>query len=85
MIVDSTEKSVTKYRRDFVALEARRRQGMALLAEGLVQAEVARAVGVSRMTVMRWERLRTKKPRVAWKRRRLGRPPAKKKRDETRP
>jgi len=75
MIYDSTEKSIGTYRRDFAAMEARRRKGMNLLAKGLVQAEVARAVGVSRMTVMRWERLRTTKPRVAWKRRRLGRPP----------
>jgi len=76
MIDDLAEKSCAKYRRDFAVLEARRRQGMTLLAKGLAQAEVARAVGVSRMTVMRWERLRTMKPRVAWKRRRLGRPPA---------
>lgn len=61
--------------RDFEALEKRRRAGMALLAKGVFQAEVARIVGVSRMTVMRWERLRTEKTRGAWKCRRLGRPP----------
>lgn len=78
MIDDLVETSTAKYRRDFAAMEARRRQGMSLLAKGIVQAEVARVVGVSRMTVMRWERLRTMKPRVAWKRRRLGRPPVRK-------
>ena len=61
--------------RDFEALEKRRRTGMTLLAKGVYQAEVARMVGVSRMTVLRWERLRTEKTRAAWKRRRLGRPP----------
>jgi transposase len=78
MIDDLVEKESIKYRRDFAVLEARRRQGMTLLAKGFAQAEVARAVGVSRMTVMRWARLRTTKPRAAWKRRRLVRPPVKK-------
>jgi len=68
-------KSGKKTKRDFEALEKRRRAGMALLAKGVYQAEVARIVGVSRMTVLRWERLRTEKARGAWKRRRLGRPP----------
>ena len=39
-------------------LERRRRRGARLLAAGQAQAEVARQVGVSRQTVMRWERLR---------------------------
>ncbi len=39
-------------------LERRRRHGARLLAAGQPQAEVARRVGVSRQTVMRWERLR---------------------------
>ena len=39
-------------------LERRRRRGARLLAAGHPQAEVARQVGVSRQTVMRWERLR---------------------------
>ena len=39
-------------------LEQRRRRGARLLAAGQPQAEVARQVGVSRQTVMRWERLR---------------------------
>ncbi len=39
-------------------LERRRRRGARLLAAGQPQAEVARQAGVSRRTVMRWERLR---------------------------
>jgi transposase len=39
-------------------LERRRRRGARLLAAGESQAEVARRVGVSRQTVMRWERAR---------------------------
>ena len=39
-------------------LERRRRHGARLLLAGHPQAEVARQVGVSRQTVMRWERLR---------------------------
>ena len=39
-------------------LERRRRRGARLLAAGETQAEVARRVGVSRQTVMRWERAR---------------------------
>ena len=41
-------------------LERRRRRGARLLATGHPQAQVARQVGVSRQTVMRWERLRQK-------------------------
>jgi transposase len=40
------------------ALERRRLRGARLLAAGESQAEVARKVGVSRQTVMRWERAR---------------------------
>jgi transposase len=75
MINDLEEKTETQYRRDLGALEQRRREGMLLLAQGVSQAEVARRVGVSRMSVMRWERLRLKKRKAAWARRRLGRPP----------
>src|ERR1700685_3528241 len=39
-------------------LERRRRRGARLLAGGESQAEVARRVGVSRQTVMRWDRSR---------------------------
>jgi transposase len=39
-------------------LERRRRRGARLLAAGDSQVEVARRVGVSRQTVMRWERAR---------------------------
>ena len=70
-IMNTGEKRV----RDFEALEKRRRKGMALLSKGFTQAEVARVLGVSRMTVMRWGRLQREKGRLAWKGRRLGRPP----------
>lgn len=39
-------------------LERRRRRGTRLLAAGHAQAEVARRVGVSRQSVLRWERAR---------------------------
>jgi len=74
MIYDSERNNEVKYRRDFGALEQRRRKAMTLLAKGIAQAEVARMVGVSRMSVLRWERLRKVKRNAAWKRRKLGRP-----------
>ena len=61
-------------RRDFGAMEERRRKGMRLLAEGVSQAEVARRCGVSRTSAMRWEQARKKRAGAAWKRRTLGRP-----------
>ncbi len=39
-------------------LERRRRRGGRLLAAGVLQAEVARRVGVSRQSVSRWEKVR---------------------------
>ena len=75
MIYDSERKDEVKYRRDLHAMEERRRKGMTLLARGFSQSEVARMVGVSRMSVMRWERLKNVKRNAAWKRRKLGRPP----------
>jgi len=74
MIYDSERNDEVKYSRDLVAMEQRRRKGMILLAKGVAQAEVARMVGVSRMSVLRWERLRNVKRNAAWKRRKLGRP-----------
>ena len=38
-------------------LEKRRKRGMRLLAEGLWPAEVARRVGVTRQSVLRWTKL----------------------------
>jgi transposase len=43
-------------RRDFAALERRRRAAARLLRQGLGQSEVARAVGVHRQSVSRWAR-----------------------------
>src|SRR6516164_8089147 len=43
-------------KRDFKALERRRRQAARLLAKGLSEAEVARRVGVHRQSVNRWQR-----------------------------
>ena len=43
-------------RRDFVALERRRRRAARLLAQGLSPSEVARQVGVHRQSVSRWAR-----------------------------
>jgi transposase len=39
-------------------LEERRKRAARLLSSGMPQAEVARQVGVSRQSVMRWERIR---------------------------
>jgi transposase len=64
----------TKTKRDLKAMEQRRRQGMQLLGKGLPQAEVARRCGVSRTSVLRWQRQRKTKRGTAWKRRPLGRP-----------
>lgn len=41
-------------RRDFEALERRRRRSAQLFAEGATQADVSRRLGVSRPTAMRW-------------------------------
>ena len=47
-----------RHSQEMKELERRRRRGARLLAAGESQAEVARRVGVSRQTVMRWERAR---------------------------
>lgn len=62
-----------RYKRDFKELEARRRKGMRMLARGVVQAEVARTLGVSRQTASSWEAKRLE-DRQSWRRRALGRP-----------
>ena len=61
-------------KRDFAALEDRRREGMRLLAKGIPQAEVARRMGVSRVSVLRWARARSRKRGGAWRKGQLGRP-----------
>ena len=64
---------MVKTRRDFAALEQRRRRGMKLLADGVAQAEVARRLGITPAAVCKWNDKRTKHAQ-AWKRGRLGRP-----------
>jgi transposase len=57
-------------------LEKRRKRGMRLLAEGLWPAEVARRVGVTRQSVLRWTKLKERGGVKALKRpERFGRPP----------
>lgn len=65
----------TKTKRDFEALERRRREGMRLLGQRVAQAEVARRLGVSPAAVCKWEARRKAKPGGAWKRRPQGKPP----------
>lgn len=62
-----------RYRRDFKELELRRRKGMRMLARGVPQAEVARALAVSRQTTSTWAKKLAADPQ-AWRRRPLGRP-----------
>jgi transposase len=54
-------------RRDFEALEKRRLRGFELLERGLSQAEVARRTGVSRQSVLRWNKARLNGGKVALK------------------
>jgi transposase len=57
-------------------LEHRRKRGMRLLADGVWPAEVARRVGVSRQSVLRWTKLHSQGGVAALKRtERFGRPP----------
>jgi transposase len=65
--------ATVKYKRDLKALEQRRRKGMRMLARGVTQAEVARALDVSRQTVSNWARAATTDAQ-AWRRKPLGRP-----------
>ena len=57
-------------------LEQRRKRGMRLLGTGVWPAEVARRVGVSRQSVLRWSKLHAQGGMVALQRpKRFGRPP----------
>jgi transposase len=57
-------------------LERRRKQGMRLLAAGVWPAEVARRVGVTRQSVLRWTKLHAQGGVAALRRpKRFGRPP----------
>jgi len=65
--------ATVKYKRDLKALEQRRRKGMRILARGVTQAEVARALDVSRQTASTWARAAAGDAQ-AWRRKPLGRP-----------
>jgi transposase len=62
-----------RYHRDFKELELRRRKGMRMLARGMTQAEVARALDVSRQTTSSWAK-KVAEDAQAWRRKPLGRP-----------
>jgi transposase len=62
-----------KYRRDLRALEQRRRKGTRMLARGVMQAEVARLLEVSRQTVSNWAHAQADDAQ-SWRRKPLGRP-----------
>lgn len=62
-----------RYQRDFKELELRRRKGMRMLARGVAQAEVARALDVSRQTTSSWAK-KLAEDAQAWRRKPLGRP-----------
>jgi transposase len=64
-----------KTKRDFAALEQRRREGIRLLAQAVPQAEVARRLGVTPAAVCKWAARRKAQPGRAWQRRPLGKPP----------
>lgn len=62
-----------RYRRDLREMELRRRKGMRMLARGVAQSEVARALEVSRQTASSWATKVASDPQ-AWRRKPLGRP-----------
>ena len=64
-----------RYKRDLKELELRRRKGMRMLARGVAQSEVARALEVSRQTASSWAKQRSEDAQ-AWRRKPLGRPGA---------
>lgn len=62
-----------RYKRDLKEMELRRRKGMRMLARGMAQADVARALEVSRQTASSWNKQRAEDAQ-AWRRKPLGRP-----------
>ena len=62
-----------RYRRDLKELELRRRKGMRMLARGVAQSEMARALEVSRQTASSWAK-QVAEDTQAWRRKPLGRP-----------
>jgi transposase len=77
LLIDFTREKTMAPRRDFDALEHRRREAITLLRQHVHPAEVARRVGVSRQSVSRWQAtLRTHGLRGLRRAPRAGRPPA---------
>jgi transposase len=64
-----------RYKRNFDALEQRRKKAAQLLQRGTRQADVARELGVSRQTVSNWAKALSQ-DKQAWRRKPLGYPPA---------
>lgn len=62
------------YKRDFKALEHRRKRAAQLLSKGMKQADVARELGVSRQSVSVWARALAV-DKQAWRRKPLGSQP----------
>ena len=62
-----------RYKRDLREMELRRRKGMRMLARGVLQAEVARELAVSRQTISSWAK-KLAEDAQAWRRKPLGRP-----------
>lgn len=62
-----------RYKRDLREMELRRRKGMRMLARGVLQAEVARELAVSRQTTSSWGK-KLAADAQAWRRKPLGRP-----------
>jgi transposase len=72
MVIFEVQMSIEQQLKD---LEKRRKRGMRLLADGLWPAEIARRVGVTRKSVLRWTKLKGKGGMEALKRpERFGRP-----------
>jgi transposase len=63
-----------RYKRDFTALEQRRKKAAHLLLKGMKPAEVARELGVSRQSVSRWAKALSVDQR-AWRRKPVGSQP----------
>ena len=73
-MMKSEMRSLRPTKRDLDAMEARRKEGMEMLAQGIPQSEVARRCKVSTPTAFRWCRAREANGDEAWRRRPVGHP-----------